>query len=574
MILEKINNSCIYYTEEQPIHTREYYNYCTSLLKKYLYNNDNINIIFGDYDYNFDNDNKIFKVQIQFEHTLVKQGGRGLNGEPKGKIAIDDDFYHVRIADFNKLNKFDVVIDYSMPNIENISSCELFKDYSLKTTYISPILYEYNDVKISNRDIKCVTLFYNIYEPRRKKLLDNIHLKKIESQNITNCFSSEDIKDLYSRTKVLLNIRQTDHHHTFEELRVLPALLNGVIVISEDVPLRDKIPYNEFIIWCKYDDILDKLKEVEDNYEYYWNSIFSGDKLYKTIEKMKLDNQNNIFDIINKNKNYMKKGVIFFHQAWTDFINSISLVKHYNKSYDKLILIISSNLKKNVDFFIKNTNNIDVIYVEQEILDKENNGSLYLLDYLKETLEIELDDYDLLIHGFPDHYRKDEYKSIYPKLFNTEHFVKGFYTHYGIDYLNRVNCFEFERDDESENIFYNDFIEKYGDNYILYNEDPQRNSGRGLNMVRKEGINYINLTGLADNIFITIKVLENAKELHLIDSVWASFCYMIDAKYNLFTEKNIFLYRLVGRPGGCLPNHKVTILEPISLPNWNIVDFY
>jgi hypothetical protein len=139
--------------------------------------------------------------------------------------------------------------------------------------------------------------------------------------------------------------------------------------------------------------------------------IFSGDKLYKTIEKMKLDNQNNIFDIINKNKNYMKKGVIFFHQAWTDFINSISLVKHYNKSYDKLILIISSNLKKNVDFFIKNTNNIDVIYVEQEILDKENNGSLYLLDYLKETLEIELDDYDLLIHGFPDHYRKDEYKS-------------------------------------------------------------------------------------------------------------------------------------------------------------------
>lgn len=134
MILEKINNSCIYYTEEQPIHTREYYNYCTSLLKKYLYNNDNINIIFGDYDYNFDNDNKIFKVQIQFEHTLVKQGGRGLNGEPKGKIAIDDDFYHVRIADFNKLNKFDVVIDYSMPNIENISSCGLFTDYSLKTT--------------------------------------------------------------------------------------------------------------------------------------------------------------------------------------------------------------------------------------------------------------------------------------------------------------------------------------------------------------------------------------------------------------------------------------------------------
>jgi hypothetical protein len=64
--------------------------------------------------------------------------------------------------------------------------------------------------------------------------------------------------------------------------------------------LKNYVPYNEFIIWCKYDDILDKLKEVEDNYEYYWNSIFSSDKLYKTIEKMKLNNQDNIFNIINK----------------------------------------------------------------------------------------------------------------------------------------------------------------------------------------------------------------------------------------------------------------------------------
>lgn len=302
MILEKINNSYIYYTEEQHIHTREYYNYCTSLLKNYLQSSqDNINIIFGDYHYHFDNDNKVIKVQIQFEHTLVKQGGRGLNGDPKGNIAIGDDFYHVRIVDFHKLNRFDIVIDYSIPNIENISSCDIFKDFSQKTVYISPILYEYDGIN-SDRDIKCVTLFHNIYEPRRKKLLDNIHLREIESYNITNCFSSEDIKNLYSRTKILLNIRQTDHHHTFEELRVLPALLNGVIVISEDVPLRDKIPYNEFIIWCKYDDILDKLKEVEDNYEYYWNSIFSSDRLYKTIEKIKLNNQDNIFNIINKNK--------------------------------------------------------------------------------------------------------------------------------------------------------------------------------------------------------------------------------------------------------------------------------
>jgi hypothetical protein len=302
MILENFKNSCIYYNELHDIHIREYYNYCLGLIRYSLSITDkDINIIFGNYYYKFNNNKRTLRAQIQFEHTLVKEGGGGLNGEPKGKIPVDDSFYHVRIADFENLNKFDIIIEYSLPNIENVASCELFKEFTSKSIYISPILYEYENVKIENRDINCVTLFYNIYVPRRKKLLDNIQLRKIESFNVTNCFSSEDIKSLYSRTKILLNIRQTEHHHTFEELRVLPALLNGVIVISEDVPLRDKIPYNEFIIWTDYNSILDVMKDVEDNYDYYWNKIFKGDKLQTVINKMKDNNYKNILNIINEN---------------------------------------------------------------------------------------------------------------------------------------------------------------------------------------------------------------------------------------------------------------------------------
>lgn len=294
MILDKINNNFIYYTNEQPIHTREYYNYCVNLFKEYLKSNiDGINIIFGEYNYDFNNDNKTFRVQIQFEHTLVKEGGRGLNGEPKGKIPVDGSFYHVRIADFEKLIHFDIVVEYSQPNIENILSCDFYKDFSKKLVYISALLYKYDGAKIENRDIKCVTMFYNIYEPRRKRLLDEISNRGIESYNVTNCFSDQDIKNLYSRTKILINIRQTDHHHTFEELRVLPALLNGVIVISEDVPLKEKIPYSDFIIWTSYESILSTQKEVESNYEYYWNKIFSGDRLKNVIDKMSIDNVEN-----------------------------------------------------------------------------------------------------------------------------------------------------------------------------------------------------------------------------------------------------------------------------------------
>lgn len=302
MILEKINNSYIYYDDEYSFITKEYYVYCTNLFKEYLDNNTcNLNINFGNTFFNFNNNNKTLNVTTQFEHTLVKSGGRGITNEPKGKIPIEDNFYHVRIADYDRLNKNDIIIEYSLPNIENVSTSGLFNEYSDKLIYISALLYKYEQPVMTGREINCVTLFYNIYEYRRKILLDNIKIRNINSINITNCFTSQNLKYLYSKTKILLNIRQTDHHHTFEELRVLPALLNGVIVISEDVPLRELIPYNEFIIWCKYDSILDTMKEVEKNYEYYWNKIFTGDKLKNILENMGTNNKENIYKIIEKN---------------------------------------------------------------------------------------------------------------------------------------------------------------------------------------------------------------------------------------------------------------------------------
>lgn len=300
MILDKVRNSHIYYNETHDIHIREYYKYSVELLKYSLLNIDSdMNIIVGDYQYNFNNDKKTYRVATQCEHTLVKEGGRGVSG-PKGLIPVDNDFYLVRISEYNKLMTYDIIIEYSIPNINNIRSCGQFDKYLSKVSYISPLLYEYDQTK-KDRNINCITSFSNIYEPRRKNLLDNIQNRNINSVNVTNCFSGSDIHKLYSNTKMMLNIRQTDHHHTFEELRVLPALLNGVIVISEDVPLRDKIPYNEFIVWTDYNSIIDVMKDVEDNYDYYWDKIFKGDKLRTVINEMKDNNYKNILNIINEN---------------------------------------------------------------------------------------------------------------------------------------------------------------------------------------------------------------------------------------------------------------------------------
>ena len=63
--------------------------------------------------------------------------------------------------------------------------------------------------------------------------------------------------------------------------------------------------------------------------------------------------------------------------------------------------------------------------------------------------------------------------------------------------------------------------------------------------------------------FDMIKVLENSIEIHLLDSVWGAFVYLLDAKYRLFKNKKIFLYAKRG--------YKSMFEEPVKLNNWIIV---
>ncbi len=297
-MLINVSNSSILYNVEHDIHIREYYLYCVDLLKKNI-SNEIYNFIFGKYNTNFSNSKTVFRIDIQCEHTLVKPGGRGSDGHPVGNIKLNDSNYLVRISDFNYLSKLDMIIEYSLPNIENIKSSGLFDLYLSRVVYISPIIYDFIDFGTMDRSMNCITMFSNIHEPRRKLLLENITKVGLDSVNVTNCFTKKDLKELYNDVKVMINIRQTDHHDTFEELRVLPALINGVIIVSEDVPLRDKIPYSDFIVWCKYDEILDKVDDVLNNYDKYWKSIFSDGRLKNIIDMMSKNNDLNIKKILN-----------------------------------------------------------------------------------------------------------------------------------------------------------------------------------------------------------------------------------------------------------------------------------
>lgn len=263
-------------------YVNDYYEYIRSILKYIIdKNNLSLNIILDGYACNFKNNNKTIKIAINYEHTLVKQGGRSVQkNTPFGKIKYNENKnYLVRIDRFQHLNSSDIIIDYSNPNIFNVKQSDLFSDFSNKHIYVAPSLYENLYINNNNRNIQSLTTFININEPRRKKLLENINNSNLTHSNINNCFDKIKLQKLYQNTKVLINIHQTPHHDTFEELRCLPALQNGVIVVSETSPLSHLVPYNELIIWTDYDNIINKTKEVLEKYEEFHKEIFKKENM-------------------------------------------------------------------------------------------------------------------------------------------------------------------------------------------------------------------------------------------------------------------------------------------------------
>ena len=162
-----------------------------------------------------------------------------------------------------------------------------------------------------------------------------------------------------------------------------------------------------------------------------------------------------------------------------------------------------------------------------------------------------------LYHGYWDRYRDDQYKEVFPSP--TNFFVEKFYVSYDIPYKTRVDQFSLKRNLEQENIVYEKFIKEHGKIYSLVHEDPQRDLSIYLN---GRQANRVNLNGASQVFFDWIKVIENAQEIHLIDSVWSAFIYQIDAKYRIFENIPIYIY--------CLRGYEEMYQYPIALSNWKV----
>lgn len=272
--------------------TAEYYNYCANLIvSSFDHIKNDINIVFGDINYDFGNSNKILKIDIQSEHTLVKLGGRSVDEIIFGNTNLLDGSgkYLIRIPNYEYYSKLDAIIEYSLPNIANIKTNNKFTDYLKKAIYIAPTICK------TNFDSKNRAAIITLSNNSSRREVFNLETADLNIKNVQNILRKDDLEQIYNKTKIMVNVHQTDHHHTFEELRVLPALQNGVIIVSEDVPLKEAIPYANSIVWSSYENLAKTVRDVRLNYEDYYKKIFTS-TLHEQLEEMSYNNMKNLIN--------------------------------------------------------------------------------------------------------------------------------------------------------------------------------------------------------------------------------------------------------------------------------------
>jgi hypothetical protein len=239
------------------------------------------------------------------------------------------------------------------------------------------------------------------------------------------------------------------------------------------------------------------------------------------------------------------KNVIYHNQGWTDIINCLGLVTYYTYRYNNLILIVREDSSDLINFYFKDKK-IQIHYFKFDDLNRNYKKVLAKYNTSK-----------FFFHGQWDRFRTDQYKRSFNKK-NDVFFVNNFYEAYDINYTKRIKNFSFSRDLSAENNAYKRFIKKNGVNYILTHETNDVKL-----TVIKLNLPEINLDNSTRIFFDFITIMQNAKAMYLIDSVWAAFAYQLDAKYKLFKNIQITVE--------CKRGYKDMFMSPYILPNWEVI---
>lgn len=203
----------------------------------------------------------------------------------------------------------------------------------------------------------------------------------------------------------------------------------------------------------------------------------------------------------------MNELYIYHHLGLGDHILCNAIVRNYAKQYDKIYLFVKPHNYKNVSFMYRDLTNIDYIRGEDFIANSIISGKTNVLKIGFEKLDV-------------TNYKFDE----------------SFYRCIGMDFEKKWTDFYVQRDLEKEKNIFNSLNLKENE-YIFIQED--RNRGFTLDMNRITSTLSIVSSELPFDFFDFCYILENAKEVHLMESSFKCLVDFLDIKGQLFYHRYV-----------------------------------
>jgi hypothetical protein len=293
-------NSTLWVLRSVPNHIKLYYRYCLlGLLRELNHQRGKREVVLCFAKHVDYLPSRAQAVVIQHEHTLLD-----INHPQDGAWAsnlVDDSgmpSHLVRLlGPTSGFEKAHGIIDYSSLNIAHVSNSEKGKFYGKKAHYIAPLLGNPQNRNRQKGPPRVTTMFGSPDLGRRKDFIDQLNQVGVFPSNIKNF---ENYEVAFSNSEVLVNVRQFGHLQTPEELRLLPALLQQVLIFSEDAPLHELVKYSDFLVLGSFAELPARLEEGLKFFDHYWESVFGAKSHFdEMVWELKQANLSNFAALVN-----------------------------------------------------------------------------------------------------------------------------------------------------------------------------------------------------------------------------------------------------------------------------------
>ena len=204
-------------------------------------------------NYSLVNNNNIYLICTTHENTLLPKRYISYNFEQLITTKVWEPIF------FEKLAKAEIVFDYSLENIKELEK------YNIKAHFL-PLGYSKNMEKNNNNDNVDKTVDFSflgsINNSRYDKLktLISIYGKKKDKLVISNNYWGDDLKQLFKKTKIGINIHYYSGKTILEVHRIIPLIANKILVISDK---SDDLWYDEK--YCKLINFIENKNNFKVN---------------------------------------------------------------------------------------------------------------------------------------------------------------------------------------------------------------------------------------------------------------------------------------------------------------------